>query len=139
MPRRNDGRTTSSRGRSCAAGPRVKRFAGPEKTSRRSSGCRRRSEQAESIGFEPLAARARRSLRLAGVRVSSPARSSPAGGLALTPRESELVRLVDQGLNNLEIARRLGLGRPTVARMLASAMGKLGVERRTQLAAHELV
>ena len=95
--------------------------------------------QAESIGFEPLAARIRRSLRLAGVRVSSSGRRRPAGDLALTPRESELVRLVGQGLNNLEIARRLGLGRPTVARMLASAMGKLGVDRRTQLAAHELV
>ncbi len=91
--------------------------------------------RAEEIGFAPLAARTRRSLRLAGARVSGAPRAGAGGGIVLSPREAELVQLVEQGLNNLEIARRLGLGRPTVARMLASAMGKLGVERRTQLAA----
>ena len=93
---------------------------------------------ATAIGFEPLAARARRSLRLAGEHPASPAGSTRSSGL-LTAREAELVQLVERGLSNIEIARRLGLGRPTVARMLASAMGKLGVERRTQLAARELV
>ena len=43
--------------------------------------------------------------------------------------------LVEEGLTNLEIARRLGLGRPTVTRILASAMMKLGVSSRAQLAA----
>jgi DNA-binding CsgD family transcriptional regulator len=56
--------------------------------------------------------------------------------MELTAREAEVVTLVEQGLTNVEISRRLGLGRPTVARLVASAMGKLGVERRTQLAAH---
>ncbi|HEX5589681.1 MAG TPA: LuxR C-terminal-related transcriptional regulator [Candidatus Limnocylindrales bacterium] len=93
---------------------------------------------AVAIGFEPLAARVRRSLRLAGERPASAASTDRPGGL-LTAREVEMVRLVERGLSNIEIARRLGLGRPTVARMLASAMGKLGVERRTQLAARELV
>jgi DNA-binding CsgD family transcriptional regulator len=95
--------------------------------------------RAEEIGFEPLAARARRSLRMAGVRVSASPRGSAGDGIALSRRETELVRLVEQGLSNIEIARRLGLGRPTVARMMASAMGKLGVDRRAQLAARELV
>jgi DNA-binding CsgD family transcriptional regulator len=45
------------------------------------------------------------------------------------------VRLVQQGLSNPEVARRLGLGRPTVARLVTSAMDKLGVDRRAQLAA----
>jgi DNA-binding CsgD family transcriptional regulator len=49
------------------------------------------------------------------------------------------VTLVERGLTNTEIARRLGLGRPTVARTLASAMAKLGVDRRAQLAALERV
>jgi DNA-binding CsgD family transcriptional regulator len=92
-------------------------------------------DAATTIQFEPLAARIRRSLRLAGVRVPS---SRPAAGSStgLTAREHELVTLVEGGLTNVEIARRLGLGRPTVARILASAMSKLGVSSRTQLAAH---
>jgi DNA-binding CsgD family transcriptional regulator len=94
---------------------------------------------AMTMRFRPLLARIHRSLRLAGIHVSSAERGQAAVGLELTPRESELVRLVEQGLNNIEIARRLGLGRPTVARMLASAMGKVGVERRAQLAARQLV
>lgn len=87
-----------------------------------------------AIGFEPLGARVRRSLRLAGVRASA-ARAGRVAG-RLTPRERELVALVERGLTNVEIARRLGLGRPTVARMLGSAMSKLGVGSRVQLAAN---
>lgn len=94
---------------------------------------------ATAMRFAPLLARIRRSLRLAGVRVAASSRPSAPAGLELTPRELELARLVEQGLSNIEIARRLGLGRPTVARMMASAMGKLGVDRRAQLAARELV
>jgi DNA-binding CsgD family transcriptional regulator/tetratricopeptide (TPR) repeat protein len=93
-------------------------------------------DAATAIGFEALAARIRRSLRQAGVRATSPsaARSATLAG-GLTTRERELVALVERGLTNIEIARRLGLGRPTVARILSSAMGKLGVESRAQLAA----
>jgi len=89
-----------------------------------------------ALGFVPLAARIRRSLRMMGVRLPTPRRD---GGLLeqrLTGREREIVALVERGLTNVEIARRLGLGRPTVARTLASAMGKLGTDRRTQLAVH---
>jgi DNA-binding CsgD family transcriptional regulator len=92
-------------------------------------------ESAQAIGFEPLAARARRSLRLLGVRVSQKSPEPPAHALGLTARERELVSLVERGLTNVEIARRLGLGRPTVARMLGSAMAKLGVTSRAELAA----
>jgi DNA-binding CsgD family transcriptional regulator/tetratricopeptide (TPR) repeat protein len=89
--------------------------------------------EASVIGFEPLAARVRRSLRLAGVRIA--AARGRGSIMELTAREAEVVTLVEQGLTNVEISRRLGLGRPTVARLVASAMGKLGVERRAQLAA----
>jgi DNA-binding CsgD family transcriptional regulator len=71
---------------------------------------------------------------LAGVRASATRTQVLAAG-GLTARERELVGLVEQGLTNVEIARRLGLGRPTVARILASAMTKLGVSSRAQLAA----
>lgn len=91
---------------------------------------------ATAARFEALAARVRRSMRRAGIRTTTPAAARP-GPLAgvLTTRERELVGLVERGLTNIEIARRLGLGRPTVARILASAMTKLGVESRAQLAA----
>ncbi|MBI2777612.1 MAG: hypothetical protein HYX57_10185 [Chloroflexi bacterium] len=87
-------------------------------------------------GFNALLGRIRRSLRLAGVRRS--ARSTPdaatTGSAILTPRERELAALVGRGLTNTEIARRMGLGRPTVARLLSNAMLKFGADSRTQLA-----
>ena len=89
---------------------------------------------AVTIGFEPLAARARRSLRQAGQRPGPTPSTRPGGGL-LTPREREVLGLVERGLNNTEIARQLGLGRPTVARMLSNAMLKLGAETRAQAVA----
>ncbi len=88
---------------------------------------------ATAMSAEPIAARIRRSLRQSGVRSPGSARGAT-GTMGLTARERELVELVDRGLTNLEIARRLGIGRPTVARILSSAMLKLGAERRTQLA-----
>jgi DNA-binding CsgD family transcriptional regulator len=48
----------------------------------------------------------------------------------LTRRERDLLGLAGQGLTNAEIARRMGLGRPTVARILSNAMGKLGAGSR---------
>jgi DNA-binding CsgD family transcriptional regulator len=49
----------------------------------------------------------------------------------LTTREREVLRLVERGRTNLEIARRMGISRPTVARHLSNAMDKLGAESRT--------
>ncbi len=65
----------------------------------------------------------------------TPSRAATRRLLRLTARETDVVELVARGLTNAEIGRRLGLGRPTVARILASAMGKVGLERRAQLAA----
>jgi DNA-binding CsgD family transcriptional regulator len=45
------------------------------------------------------------------------------------------VALVGRGLTNNEISRRMGLGRPTVGRMLSNAMLKLGAASRTQAVA----
>jgi DNA-binding CsgD family transcriptional regulator len=92
-------------------------------------------EIAMAMGFEALAVRIRRSLRLAGVRVPSPERSGRGAPLQLTRRERELLRLVGDGLSNIEIARRMGLGRPTVSRILSNAMAKLGVDSRAQAVA----
>jgi len=79
--------------------------------------------------IEVVAVRIRRSLRLAGRRL--PVERTPrADGLELTHREREIVALAGRGLTNVEIGRRMGLGRPTVARILSNAMGKLGAESR---------
>jgi pimeloyl-ACP methyl ester carboxylesterase/DNA-binding CsgD family transcriptional regulator len=48
----------------------------------------------------------------------------------LTPRERELASLVGQGLDNLQIAARLGLADKTVRNMLSALYTKLGVEGR---------
>lgn len=85
--------------------------------------------EAEGRGFEPLAARVRRSMRLTGVRVRHRAPAIEGRGL-LTAREREVLELVAAGQSNAEIARRMGLGRPTVTTMLSSAMGKLGADTR---------
>ena len=88
-------------------------------------------DAADAHGFEPIAARARRALRLAGVRVA-PASATGDGRELLTRREREVLDLVAGGQSNIEIARRMGLGRPTVARLLSNAMAKLGAETRAQ-------
>jgi DNA-binding CsgD family transcriptional regulator len=79
----------------------------------------------------PLLDRTRRSLRLAGVRRDAPRQRAG----VLTGRELEVLMLVAEGLVNDEIARRLGLGRPTVVRLIRSAQQKLGAGTRAQAAA----
>ena len=49
----------------------------------------------------------------------------------LAPREVDVLRLVDAGSTNLEIAARLGLGEETVKAYLRSAMRRLEVHNRT--------
>ena len=51
---------------------------------------------------------------------------------ALTPREIEVLRLLAEGVGNKEIASRLGLSEHTVKFHVASIMGKLGAESRTE-------
>lgn len=89
-----------------------------------------------SAGFAPLLGRVHRSLRRLGVRRSTRAPATDPRS-RLTARERETVALVGRGLTNLEIARRMGLGRPTVARLVSNAMLKAGVDSRGQLAARE--
>jgi len=53
----------------------------------------------------------------------------------LTPRELEVVDLVDEGLSNREIAERLCIALPTVKNHLHSIFEKLHVRRRAEAAA----
>lgn len=69
----------------------------------------------------------------AGRRKGS-ARGRPGYGDQLSPRESEVVRLVARGQSNREIAEMLVLSRQTVEGHVHSAMRKLRVSSRTALA-----
>jgi pimeloyl-ACP methyl ester carboxylesterase len=55
-----------------------------------------------------------------------------AGGAAFAPRERQLMELVSRGLDNLQIAARLGLAEKTVRNALSRLYAKLGVEGRSQ-------
>ena len=53
----------------------------------------------------------------------------------LTPREIEIVRLIDQGCSNKEIAARLSIELATVKNHVHNLLDKLGVHRRSEAAA----
>jgi len=83
------------------------------------------------IGADRQAWRAEETLRRLGGR-SAQQRVS-AG--PLSARETEVARLVAEGLSNPAIARRLYLSRPTVASHVAHILTKLGFASRAQIAA----
>jgi len=58
----------------------------------------------------------------------------PAHGLPLTPRETEVLALVGEGLSNHQIADRLCISPHTVQNHLCSLYAKLGVDSRVKLA-----
>lgn len=76
-------------------------------------------------GESPIHPRAAR--QLLGARMSSPP-------VQLTTRETEVLRLVKDGLANKQIARRLNISERTVKAHLTSAFSRIGVQDRTQAA-----
>lgn len=67
---------------------------------------------------------------LSRVRDAEPA--SPLDGL--TPRETEILALIAEGLSNREIGARLFLAEKTVKNYVSGILSKLGMQRRTQAA-----
>jgi two-component system response regulator DevR len=63
-------------------------------------------------------------------RVRTPA--SPLG--LLTPRETEILALIAEGMSNREIAATLFLAEKTVKNNVSGILSKLGMQRRTQAA-----
>ena len=61
-------------------------------------------------------------------------RSATPAGPSLTPRETEILSLVAEGLSNPEIAGRLCIGESTVKTHLLHVFEKLGVSDRTRAA-----
>ncbi|WP_170154354.1 AAA family ATPase [Protaetiibacter intestinalis] len=82
----------------------------------------------------PLADRASQELRAAG-GVDARRRAEDEGTRQLSGQELIVVRLAADGLSNKEIADRIYLSHRTVGAHLHRAFAKLGVNRRSQLAA----
>jgi LuxR family maltose regulon positive regulatory protein len=72
----------------------------------------------------------------AGLQRAGQDRLAPTSGArilsALSPRETDILTLIAEGLSNKEIARSLDIGPETVKSHLKSIFTKLGVERRAQ-------
>lgn len=93
----------------------------------------------EQLGARPDAARLRRELTTAGVRLPRGARpSTQANPHQLTVREAEVLGLLCEGLKNSEIAERLCRSVRTIDHHLAAVFAKLGVGSRTEAVAAAL-
>ena len=86
-----------------------------------------RGIRAVARGESPINPRAAR--ELLGAR-----RTTSTAAADLTPRETEVLGLVRQGLANKQIARRLGISERTVKAHLTSTFQRIGVVDRTQAA-----
>ena len=53
----------------------------------------------------------------------------------LTPSERKVVELIGDGMSNREIAERLGVAEKTVKNHITALLAKMGLQRRTQVAA----
>lgn len=84
------------------------------------------------LGATPLLARLDRVDRVLGIVPGSP--SAPYG-VALTPREREVLALVAQGRSNGEIGKRLFISTKTASVHVSNILAKLGASGRTEAAA----
>ena len=65
----------------------------------------------------------------------SKATTAVAAQSGLTPREMDILGLIEEGLSNKQIARRLNIGVSTVKNHVHNVLAKLHVTRRTEAAA----
>jgi RNA polymerase sigma factor (sigma-70 family) len=87
-------------------------------------------------GRVPLASLIEEALQAEQPAEAAEAPAGPSDELAaLTPREREVVTLVAQGLQNQEVAQRLGIALHTVEVHVGRALSKLRMRSRAQLAA----
>ncbi|MBR7835469.1 AAA family ATPase [Actinospica durhamensis] len=95
-------------------------------------------ELATSLGAEPLLLRVdalARSARLLSVVPSDELGGATATAPGLTARETDVLRLVAQGLSNGQIGTQLYISTKTVSVHVSNILAKLGVSSRTEAAA----
>lgn len=97
---------------------------------------RRSLETLDRLGAEPLAARVRRRLRRQGVRdvPKGPRRATAEHPAGLTPRQAEVLALLDLGLTDAQIAERLFISPKTAGHHVSAILTKLDVASRTEAA-----
>jgi two-component system, NarL family, nitrate/nitrite response regulator NarL len=88
-----------------------------------------RVERGETVISARVASTLIRRVRAAADPLASP------DGTSLTARETEILRLIDRGLSNKEIAQRLSIEVSTVKNHVHHILAKLEVGRRTEAAA----
>ena len=90
----------------------------------------------DRIGAQPLAGRIRRDLRARGVTgvPRGPGRATRRHAAGLTPRQAEVLELLEQGLTNAEIAARLVISERTADHHVSAVLAKLGVSSRGEAA-----
>jgi len=93
---------------------------------------RRAAAMLERLGDGSLIDVVRRKLRALGVR--GPRETTRANPSGLTEREIEILRLLDEGLRNADIAAQLFVSPKTVDHHVSSILGKLGVRSRREAA-----
>ncbi len=98
---------------------------------------RRSLAELRRLGANPAAAIVTRRLRERGIRdvPRGPRRRTRANPAGLTPRETEVLALVAEGLRNAEIAARLFVSQKTVDHHVSAVLRKLGVPTRGRAAA----
>jgi DNA-binding CsgD family transcriptional regulator/tetratricopeptide (TPR) repeat protein len=90
----------------------------------------------DRLGARPVADRTRRLLRRLGARLAPRPRIRTSG--QLSSRETEIARLVAEGLSNPEIADRLFISERTVTTHLQNVYQRIGVTSRTGLTRYVL-
>lgn len=93
---------------------------------------RRGLDVLDRLGAAAVAAKVRRDLRSSGVTVVPARRRSTTltNAAGLTSRQVEVLRLIDEGLTNAELADRLYLSVRTVDHHVAAILAKLDVSGR---------
>lgn len=93
-------------------------------------------ETLDGSGAKPLAARVRRRLRQLGVRdvPKGPWRATAEHPAGLTPRQVDVLELLDLGLTDAQIAERLFISPKTAGHHVSAILAKLEVASRTEAA-----
>ena len=90
----------------------------------------------DRLGAIPAAARLRREMRAGGARVPrGPTAGTRANAAGLTRRQVQVLALVDEGLSNSEIARRLCISAKTAEHHVSAIMDRLEAPTRGAAAA----